>query len=244
MKQLKVILTIIIAVTLTACVQTEAKPIGNKQALDFSEVEYIEIQNHSGQNDTIETIRKRLTNEQSKKFVDSWNEAKSIGICKFFPIFWIDIKLKDGTARNFKINGEYIRENNDACFHIGDNMFIENLWKNLNVNHIQNIKTIFEDYVEYQESTDSQDNKDLMTKSLKSLSKVTEPDELDILINVWMYYDPTDFPCRDLVYRVLGSSRPESIMAVKTRIKNKKNWETDDTAPYSELNDLLKQLDK
>jgi hypothetical protein len=108
---------------------------------------------------------------------------------------------------------------------------------------IEAIKKVFDDYVKYQESTDSQDNKDLMTNSLKSLDKVTEPDELEILINVWMYYDPTDFSSRDLVFNVLQKNRPESIQAIKTRINNKKEWETDNTAPYSELNYLLKQLD-
>lgn len=112
------------------------------------------------------------------------------------------------------------------------------------VNHIQNIKNIFDDYVKYQESTDSQEHKNLMTKSLKSLNKLTDPNELDLLINVWMYYDPTDFPSRNAVFTILENSRPESIKAVKTRINNKKEWETDNTAPYSELNELLKQIDK
>ena len=109
---------------------------------------------------------------------------------------------------------------------------------------IEAIKKVFDKYVKYQESTDSQDNKDLMTNSLKSLDMVTEPDELEILINIWMYYDPTDFPSRDLVFNVLQKNRTESIQAIKTRINNEKEWETDDTAPYSELNYLLKQLDK
>ncbi len=109
---------------------------------------------------------------------------------------------------------------------------------------IEAIKKVFDDYVKYQESTDSQENKDLMTNSLKSLDKVKEPDELEILINIWMYYDPTDFPSRDLVFNVLQKNRPESIQAIKTRINNKKEWETDNTAPYSELNYLLKQLDE
>ena len=82
-----------------------------------------------------------------------------------------------------------------------------------------------------------------MTYSLKLLDKVTEPNELEILINVWMYYDPTDFPSRDLVFNILQKNLRESIQAIKIRINNKKEWETDDTAPYSKLNYLLKQLE-
>lgn len=111
-------------------------------------------------------------------------------------------------------------------------------------NPIKVINKVFNDFVKYQESTDSRENIDLMTKNLESLNKVTDPNDLDILINVWMYYDPTDFPSRDLVFKVLHKSRPESIKAIKTRINNRKDWESDNTAPYSELNELLMQMTK
>lgn len=108
---------------------------------------------------------------------------------------------------------------------------------------IRNIKAVFEGYVKYPESTDSSADEHLMIKSVEALDKVTDQNELDLLINVWMYYDPTDFPGRNLVYRILENNRPESVTAVKTRISKKKEWETDDTAPYSELKDLLKRLE-
>lgn len=244
MKNLIFILTIIFIATLTACGQTKTKSTGDKQPINFSTVDFIEIRNHSGQADSIKTVFKRLTSEQTKVFVDKWNNAKANGPCKYIVLFWADITFKDGTKRTFRINGKSIKEKNDYCFDIGDNKLIENIWKELNANHVQNIKNIFDDYVKYQESTDSQDDKNLMAKSLESLNKLIDPNELDILINVWMYYDPTDFPSRNLVYKILENSRPQSVKAVKTRISNKKDWETDDTAPYSELNDLLKQLDK
>jgi hypothetical protein len=83
-----------------------------------------------------------------------------------------------------------------------------------------------------------------MENSLKSLNKVTDHEELEVLINVWMYYDPTDFPSRNLVLNILEKNRAESIKAIKTRINNKKEWETNDKAPYSELNALHNQLTK
>jgi len=58
-----------------------------------------------------------------------------------------------------------------------------------------------------------------------------------------MYYDPTDYPDIHEIYRILNSSSPNSVEAVKNRIENKKEWETDDTAPYSDLRDLLKRLE-
>lgn len=108
---------------------------------------------------------------------------------------------------------------------------------------IQNIKFVFEDYVKYQESTDSKADKDLMTSSLKSLNKIINLNELEVLVNVWMYYDPTDFLSRPEIIRILKISRPESIEAVKKRMANKKEWESEESAPYSDLKNLLKQLE-
>lgn len=107
---------------------------------------------------------------------------------------------------------------------------------------IKNLKIVFDDYVKYQESTDSRENKEFMIKNLESINKVTDLKELEVLINIWMYYDPTDFSGGSLVYKILMNSRPESLKAVKFRMINKKEWETEETAPFSELNDLLKNL--
>ena len=111
-------------------------------------------------------------------------------------------------------------------------------------NNINTIQVIFEEYIKYEVSIDSQENKDKILKSLNSISKTEDPNDLELLINVWMYYDPTDFPTRDYVYKILKSSKPESIEAIKCRIKNKKTWEKDDRAPYSELKELIKELEK
>lgn len=109
---------------------------------------------------------------------------------------------------------------------------------------IASIRKIFDDYTKFQESTDSQDNQLLMRTSLNSLTHLTKPKDLEIIINVWLYYDPTDFPSRDLVYKVLKKSRPESIAAVQNRIENKIEWERDGSAPYSELGYLKEILEQ
>jgi hypothetical protein len=108
---------------------------------------------------------------------------------------------------------------------------------------IETIRIIFNEFISNQESTDTDFNKELMTNSLKSITVVKDKNDLDLLINVWMYYDPTDYPDIPEIYRILKDSRPHSIEAVKNRIDNKKEWETDNTAPYSELQYLLKRLE-
>jgi hypothetical protein len=242
-RQLTYILTFIVSTTFTACGQTKTKSNFEKSNIDIETVDFIEIKNRAGQSDTLDNLTKRLTDEQKNQFVEKFNNSKSNGLRKAIPLYFIDVHLKDGTKRSFRINGQYIKENNDYCFDLRDSKFIETIWNELNVDHIKNIRYVFEDYIQYQESTDSQDDKALMTKSLKSLTTVTDKDDLDLLINVWMYYDPTDYPDIPEIYRILKASRPHSIEAVKNRIYNKKEWETDDTAPYSDLKDLLKRLE-
>ena len=126
MRQLTIILTLFITTILTACGQT--KSFGAKKVIDLTTVDFIEIRNHSGQADTIQTVRKRLTNEQAKLFIDKWNNAKSNGPCKNIVLYWVDITMKDGTKRTFRINGKNIKESNDYCFDLGDNKYAETLW--------------------------------------------------------------------------------------------------------------------
>ena len=108
---------------------------------------------------------------------------------------------------------------------------------------INKIKIIFETYTNSRDSTDSEAHRVQMKKSLEKLGPTTEQEELELLINVWMYYNPTDFPARKLVLTVLENNKPDAIKAVKNRIKNKKSDEKKGKATYSELNALLKQLE-
>jgi hypothetical protein len=108
---------------------------------------------------------------------------------------------------------------------------------------IETIRMIFNEFISKQDSTDTEVNKDLMTNSLKSIAIVKDKNELELLINVWIYYDPTDYPDISEIYRILKASRPYSIEAVKNRIDNKKEWETDESAPYSDLKNLLLRLE-
>ncbi|WP_291117920.1 hypothetical protein [Flavobacterium sp. UBA6135] len=243
MRQLTFTLTLIISTTFTACGQTKSKSNFEKIIIEIETVDFIEIKNTVGQSDTLKNHTKRLTYDQKKLFVEKFNSSKSNGLRKSISLYFIDVHFKDGTKRSFRINGKYIKENNDYSFDLGDSKLIETVWNELNVNHIKNIRYVFEDYIQYQESTDSQADKDLMTKSLKTLTTVIDKDDLDLLINVWMYYDPTDYPDIPEIFRILKDSRPHSIEAVKNRINIKKEWETDDSAPFSDLKNLLQRLE-
>ena len=226
-RQLTFILTFIVSTTFSACGQTKTKSNFEKSNIDIETVDFIEINNKSAQLYTIQFDKKLLTEKQKNEFLNKWNTSKAVGPIKSMTRFFITVHFKDGTSRKFKGSGQYLKEGNDFGFELGDSKFLETLWNEQNVDLIKNIRYVFEDYIQYQESTDSQDDKNLMIKSLKSLAIVTDKDELDLLINVWIYYDPTDYPDIPEIYRILKNNRPHSIQADKNRIDNKKEWETD-----------------
>lgn len=121
--------------------------------------------------------------------------------------------------------------------------YLEQL-KHIEAHPVDTIKRIFEEYVKTTEATDSPINKDFMTRALYNLQNVSDTAALDLLVNVWMYYDPTDFPTRPLVDTVLKQNKTGSIKAVKKRMEIKRTGESENTAPYSALKDLLSELEK
>ena len=106
------------------------------------------------------------------------------------------------------------------------------------------LKRIFETYNEYQESTDSEDNKSIMRQALEQLKKEeVSVEELDLIINIWMYYTVTDYPSQRLTEETLLAHKEKAVEAVKIRMETKLSWESEDGAPFSELNLLLKTLE-
>jgi len=104
------------------------------------------------------------------------------------------------------------------------------------------IKKIFDSYKTNVDGIDSRENKDAMTKALLSLQNTVTDKELLLLVDVWLYYDPTDFRTRELEMPVFLRNKPAALKAVRTRIKNKRKWESADEAPYSELSGLEREL--
>jgi hypothetical protein len=119
---------------------------------------------------------------------------------------------------------------------IKDSLVIENPYRT--------IKNIFDTYNEYQESTDSPDNLDSLKQSLKIL-ETSDVDEktLTLVINVWMYYTVTDFLTIEYAEKVLVAHKEQSTIALRKRIENILDWETQDGAPFSDLPRLLERLE-
>lgn len=128
------ILTFIVSTTFSAYGQTKTKSNFEKSNIDIETVDYIEINNKSKQLDTLRLDTKRLTEKQEKELIDKFNNSKSVGPIKSMTKFFINVYFKDGTTRKFKGSGQYLKEDNDYAFDLGDNKFIETIWNELNSN--------------------------------------------------------------------------------------------------------------
>ncbi|MGB3527453.1 MAG: hypothetical protein WBB32_15975 [Flavobacteriales bacterium] len=103
---------------------------------------------------------------------------------------------------------------------------------------------MFKEYIAQEEDTDSPASKEAMQQALKTLQTSAHPSDLPLLINVWMYYDPTDFPTRELIDPIFENDRDSTLAAIGERLGRKEKWESEDTAPFSDLialNDKLKK---
>ena len=123
--------TILILTSLTSCGQVKSKSIGDKKALDLNTIKFIEIRNHYGGKDSVQTIYKKLNSAQTKIFVDKFNSAKPSGLYKYIVEYWVDVHLKDGTKRVFRVNSSNIKEDNDYCFDLGDKNYLKYLWSTI-----------------------------------------------------------------------------------------------------------------
>jgi hypothetical protein len=189
-------------------------------------------------NDTISLQLKWSDSNDSTVIKITWlNKAAGI-----WEMFWNGtshtIYVDDEKSKDYVIYNQPCRECwEDECD------YLEKL-DSIREASILTIKHVFGNYVEYQESTDSKENKDAMMNAIQSLEWIYDEEEFEILINVWMYYDPTDFQGIPDVYKILVKNKSTSIKAIRKRINNKKEWENEGSAPYSDLPGLIKRIEK
>lgn len=132
MKRQPIISTFFLIFFLTSCGQTKSKTYFKKINIDIESVDFIEINNKSEQFDTIQVGKKLLTEKRKNEFVNKWNSAKSVGPIKSMTRFFITVHFKDGTTRQFRGSGQYLKEGNDLGFDLVDSKYLETLWYELN----------------------------------------------------------------------------------------------------------------
>ena len=109
---------------------------------------------------------------------------------------------------------------------------------------IKTVDRVFKSYIKQSENTDSPTNKDAMKNALQLIQTKSDVQGLPLLINVWMYYDPTDFPTRKLIQPIFTKDKKNTLVAIDKRLNKKKKWENKETAPYYDLVSLKDELTK
>ena len=107
---------------------------------------------------------------------------------------------------------------------------------------IRVISRIFNNYIKVSEGADSKENETKMEESLRSLVGSVSANDIQLLINVWMYYDPTDFKTRVLIEPIFIRNKNKSLEAINTWLKNKRKSDDPNTELYSDLIELQKRL--
>lgn len=72
---------------------------------------------------------KKLTETNTNKFVNDWNNESSSEQCKYYPNYKLIVYLKEKEAREFRANGSNIKENTDDCFEFSGTNYFDELWK-------------------------------------------------------------------------------------------------------------------
>jgi len=113
---------LILSIFVVSCGQPNPNPI------DTNNVDSIVIYyNHP--DDTIALPPRQLSVTSIKTFVDDWNKTCSDDICKYYPYYLITVYQKDKTNRDFRVNGQNIKERTDECFKLNDPDYFDKLWE-------------------------------------------------------------------------------------------------------------------
>ncbi len=91
--------------------------------VDFESVQYVEMTQNGK-----EGVGFRLSNNQAQDLTKRWNQARPIGLCKFYAKYIITIHGKNGETRTFRAIEDTMKEGNDYCFVLEDR-YIEMVWK-------------------------------------------------------------------------------------------------------------------
>lgn len=127
-----------------ACGQIKKQPLIEKKLLDIARVDKIEIMKCPMSIDTAGFTKKKLTDKQTKSFVDKWNHFGNPELRKYESSFKLTIFLKSGAKREFRIGGRFIKENNDYCINFEDEDYFSNLYSNASeilINQDSTLKT-------------------------------------------------------------------------------------------------------
>jgi hypothetical protein len=211
---------------------------------------------HGGQEDDFLLIKEAYKKESDTIYFRTIYQGSNIENIQKLILFDTTKSLAKWKLNYLDVNYELIcvnskRQNqfdiiNQPCRECFDDDVCDDYEKNDSLKKIETpvetIKRIFDEYVEFSEGTDSEENKADAKKAFTKITKLKDYKDFETLLNFWMYYDPTDFSIREELIAILKNNKPQSIEAIKTRLKNKRSKENIEYAPYIDLEHLLEEI--
>ena len=133
--------TLIIIVFVISSCGFKKSQLFDKKSIDKDSVDYIVIEQWHK-----DSAAYRLSNKQIMDFIDKWNSSSSSGLYKYIADYNLTVHMKNGLLRNFRINRDKIKENNDYCYNITDKDFFNNVWQQAKISDsINDYKSITQD---------------------------------------------------------------------------------------------------
>ena len=88
-----------------------------KTQLDIGNVKNVSVYMHKNEDNPV-----YLSNYEINEFISEWNNSETIGLCKYAVKIWLIVENHNSKKREFRINAENIKENNDICYKISTNL--------------------------------------------------------------------------------------------------------------------------
>jgi hypothetical protein len=107
---------------------------------------------------------------------------------------------------------------------------------------LQELKAVFTEYVKYPESVDEQEDKDRLILALKKVEEQKISNCIPVIIDIYLYYDPTDFPTRDLVIQTLKPLYKQAFPLITKRIAIEKKKHAANEFPVQDLEYLVNSI--
>ncbi len=100
----------------------------NPNPIDISNVDSVVMYYHFP-DDTVAPPPRNLSTTSIKTFVDNWNSQYPADHCKYYANYLLTIYQKDKTQREFRVNGQNVKEKTDECYVFEDPDYFDNLWE-------------------------------------------------------------------------------------------------------------------
>jgi hypothetical protein len=178
-----------------------------------------------------------LKSVEKNILIEKLYTAECIGAVKGIVTnsFYINTLKNDTLSLRTLDNKVKWKNDGDFAYEIKDkNDFFINLRKTIlridsignNKNKIKLLDSIFEEYKSNEESIESKENKEIVSFNLDQLnSKELNENDMFLLINYWIYYDPTDFDARQHIYRIFEERKLELKIFCQKRFDKRHQFE-------------------